>query len=101
MSTSDLIATGALVVSLFALGFSYVQWRRLTQEAFIKALQGEKASVAYVASWIAQNGIPPAKRIALNSSPHCAWLPFLSRLTAHAHCSLQRYGDTVRSIMMS
>jgi hypothetical protein len=61
MNTSDWIATSALIVSLFALGFSYVQWRRLTQEAFIKALQGEKASVAYVASWIAQNGVPLSK----------------------------------------
>jgi hypothetical protein len=46
INTSDWIAMGALIVSLFALGFSYVQWRRLTQETFIKALQGEKVLTA-------------------------------------------------------
>lgn len=56
--TSDTIATLAAFISLVSFAFSYYQYRRAKHDEMIRALQGEKEAVAYIAYQLSQGKLP-------------------------------------------
>ena len=58
MGASEWLAMVAVTVSIFSIIFAVFQWRKANRSEEIKALQGEKEAVAYVAHKIAFKGLP-------------------------------------------
>ena len=96
MDTSDWIALGALTVALFSALFSFIQWRRTSQEALVKALQGDKAAIAFAADWVANNGLPRKRAYRsqlLNALCLAAVFESSDRARAWVYGALRRYRD--------
>jgi hypothetical protein len=54
LNTSDVIAAAALIIAFVSFVLTVVERNRTQQDAIIKALQGEKESVAYIALQISK-----------------------------------------------
>ena len=60
--TSDLIAAVAVVIALFSFVFSLIQYLRARHEEIIRALQGNKESVGYIAYRLSEGKLPMLAR---------------------------------------
>jgi hypothetical protein len=62
MDTSDIVATGAAIISLGSLLFSWLVYRQTQHAEMLRALQGEKEAVGYMAFSLSEGRLPRSPR---------------------------------------
>jgi len=104
--TSDTISAIAVVISLVSFAFSYLQYRKAQHNEVLRALQGDKESVAYVAYRLGTGEVPKDKRRRaeiLTSLVLAAIFTNSDRTRALVHPAVRkmhtRFRDEVRTIV--